>query len=175
MIMKTINFKFLLMFVLMLSIASVNADAQRRRSSSRSRTTQTRQTPAKKTEAEPEFYTNGNHIRTAERIKNAIDYAKNNLSTSELIPYLMKAIYAEGNHGLTVQRFTKNWKHPVYTSFEITEFRCTSDNGNTSRWKISYFPGAEFSNVPVEMLITKRSDGQEFITKVWYGDYGSDY
>jgi len=73
------SMKFLLMFVLMLSIASVNADAQRRRSYSRSRTTQTRKTPAKKTEAEPEFYTNGIHIRTIERIKNALEYANNNL------------------------------------------------------------------------------------------------
>ena len=172
--------KFLLMFVLMLSIASVNVDAQRRRSyyRSRSRSTTTqanRQAPAKNTNAEPEFYTTGYHIRTMERIENAFNYAKNNLSTSEQIPYILRAIYAEGNHGVSVQRFTDNWKHPVYTSFEITTFHWISENGNTSRWKITYFPGAKFSNVPVEMIITKRSDGHQFITKVWYGDYGSGY
>lgn len=162
--------KFLLMFVLMLSIASVNADAQRRRSYSRSRTTQARKAPAKKTNTESEFYSTGYHRKTTESITNAAKYADNNLPQDEMLPYMFKAIWAEGNHAITALQFARRFKTKL-GDFEYSSLKCTSRNGNTLRYKIHYLSGFEGLYLPVEMLTTVRSDGNEFITKVWYDYY----
>ena len=162
------SMKFLLMFVLMLSIASVNVDAQRRRSYSRSRTTQARKAPAKKTNAESEYYSTGYHRKTDERVHNAAKYCDNNLPTSEHKVYLLNAIISEGNHLETAKLYAFRIMGPYGISFT-----CISNNGNTRRYRIGYQDSR--SDVPLEFLTTIRSDGNEFITKVWRGYYDRGY